>query len=237
MHLSAERSRQIADIIGEYEAMNATANAGKSDTWEAVREELRGMGLRGGEISLEIAKLKRGVAMHILRTTNPEKAQATDERDEGAVEYLHAIETAASRVHVHTRGKVTEKVPAPPESRAGHISAPGPEDAAPSDEPGPLSGGAAPAMLGYRIVSDPEIHDGAPIIAGTRIQTSAVRRFAEDGWQADAIIEEFPDLTKADVAAALQFEAMRAAAELKGTTSGFLAAQMQRRARPAEVLS
>jgi uncharacterized protein (DUF433 family) len=64
----------------------------------------------------------------------------------------------------------------------------------------------AAKRLATRVVSDPEIHDGAPVVAGTHIQTSAIWQFAENGYDADGIIEEYPSLTKLDVAAALAFE-------------------------------
>ncbi|MEJ1159663.1 DUF433 domain-containing protein [Prosthecomicrobium sp. N25] len=42
------------------------------------------------------------------------------------------------------------------------------------------------------------------VIAGTRIPVSAIQRFHEDGYSADQIIEEYPDLTAEDIEAALQ---------------------------------
>lgn len=47
----------------------------------------------------------------------------------------------------------------------------------------------------------------APVIAGTRIPVGAVVRLSEDGYSTDQIIREYPDLTTADVAAALKFRA------------------------------
>ena len=52
----------------------------------------------------------------------------------------------------------------------------------------------------------------APVIAGTRIPTSAVRRFKEAGYTIEQIIAEYPDLTPDDVAAALEYEDKSAAA-------------------------
>jgi uncharacterized protein (DUF433 family) len=46
----------------------------------------------------------------------------------------------------------------------------------------------------------------APVIAGTRIPTGAIRRFKEAGYSIDAIMKEYPSLTKADVEAALAYE-------------------------------
>ena len=46
----------------------------------------------------------------------------------------------------------------------------------------------------------------APVIAGTRIPTGAIRRFKEAGYSIDAIMKEYPSLTRPDVEAALAFE-------------------------------
>lgn len=48
------------------------------------------------------------------------------------------------------------------------------------------------------------------VISGTRISTASVRRLHEDGYTTDQIIEEYPDLTKADIKAALSDEAAAA---------------------------
>ena len=44
------------------------------------------------------------------------------------------------------------------------------------------------------------------VIAGTRIPTTAVWNFHRAGFTSDAIIQEYPRLTAADVAAAIEFE-------------------------------
>lgn len=63
-----------------------------------------------------------------------------------------------------------------------------------------------PRDLG-RVSRDRSICHNAWVIAGTRIPIGAVRRLHEDGYSIEAIIEEFPDLTRADVEAALRHEA------------------------------
>jgi len=50
-----------------------------------------------------------------------------------------------------------------------------------------------------------------PVIAGTRIPTSAIKSFNDAGYTVDEIIEEYPDLTPEDVKAALDYEADAAA--------------------------
>ena len=44
------------------------------------------------------------------------------------------------------------------------------------------------------------------VIAGTRIPVNAIKRFAESGYTADQILQEYPDITKEDVEAALSFD-------------------------------
>jgi uncharacterized protein (DUF433 family) len=51
----------------------------------------------------------------------------------------------------------------------------------------------------------------APVIAGTRIPTGAIKRFKDAGYSIDGILREYPSLTRADVEAALKFEGDRAA--------------------------
>lgn len=50
------------------------------------------------------------------------------------------------------------------------------------------------------------------VIAGTRIPTSAVWNFHRAGYSADAIIQEYPRLTSADIFAAIEFERSRQSA-------------------------
>ncbi|MCP4304258.1 MAG: DUF433 domain-containing protein [bacterium] len=51
----------------------------------------------------------------------------------------------------------------------------------------------------------------AAVVAGTRIPTAAIKRFHDAGYDTAAIIREYPDLTEADVAAALAHEEKTAA--------------------------
>ncbi|HEY3910875.1 MAG TPA: DUF433 domain-containing protein [Stellaceae bacterium] len=62
-----------------------------------------------------------------------------------------------------------------------------------------------------QISRDRFISHNAPVVAGTRIPTAAIRRFREAGYSTDQIISEYPDLTPTDVEAALEFEANAAA--------------------------
>jgi len=47
----------------------------------------------------------------------------------------------------------------------------------------------------------------ADVVAGTRIPTAVVWEFHEDGYDADAIMQQYPTLKKADIAAAIEHEA------------------------------
>jgi uncharacterized protein (DUF433 family) len=46
----------------------------------------------------------------------------------------------------------------------------------------------------------------APVIAGTRIPTAAIRRFAKAGYSVEQILRQYPTLTAEDISAALAFE-------------------------------
>src|ERR1051325_2480111 len=50
------------------------------------------------------------------------------------------------------------------------------------------------------------IAHNAWVLAGTRIPTAAIRRYAEAGYSADKIIKEYPPLTGQDIQAALKHE-------------------------------
>lgn len=58
-----------------------------------------------------------------------------------------------------------------------------------------------------RIVSDPEIMFGQPIIKGTRLTVEHILRSLAAGWTLDDLLQEHPRLTKEDVRAANAFAA------------------------------
>lgn len=62
------------------------------------------------------------------------------------------------------------------------------------------------------VTQNRRIAHNAPVIAGTRIPTAAIKRFHDAGYTTAQIIEEYPDLTEQDVAAALAHEEKHAAA-------------------------
>jgi len=58
-----------------------------------------------------------------------------------------------------------------------------------------------------RIVADPKIRFGKPTVRGTRIAVEDVLRLASRGLSTSEIVAEYPNLTEADVRAALEFAA------------------------------
>jgi uncharacterized protein (DUF433 family) len=63
-----------------------------------------------------------------------------------------------------------------------------------------------------KVVRHRFIEHNQPVLAGTRIPVSAIKSFSEAGYDAGRIIKEYPDLTLADVRAALDHEGDSAAA-------------------------
>jgi uncharacterized protein (DUF433 family) len=55
------------------------------------------------------------------------------------------------------------------------------------------------------ITIDPDICNGKPIIAGTRISVQTIMEFLGAGDSIEEILEEYPLLSKEDIYACLQF--------------------------------
>ncbi len=55
------------------------------------------------------------------------------------------------------------------------------------------------------IVVDPKIMAGKPIIKGTRIPVDAILKRVVDGMTIEEILEEYPNLTREKVRAALEY--------------------------------
>ncbi len=62
-----------------------------------------------------------------------------------------------------------------------------------------------PDQIG-RVIQNRHVLHNAPVLAGTRIPTSAVWNFYEEGYDTDAIIRAYPRLTPADIDAAIAHE-------------------------------
>jgi uncharacterized protein (DUF433 family) len=62
------------------------------------------------------------------------------------------------------------------------------------------------------VISVRRIHGEAPVLKGTRVPTARLRLLAGGGWSPERILEEFPQLVRADIDAALEYEAERLSA-------------------------
>lgn len=60
-----------------------------------------------------------------------------------------------------------------------------------------------------RIVSDPEILVGKPVIKGTRISVELILGWLANGWTYEQILESYPHITRDDILAALSFATER----------------------------
>jgi len=58
-----------------------------------------------------------------------------------------------------------------------------------------------------RIISDPDILVGKPVIVGTRISVELLLDRLADGWSLDDLLQAYPHITRDDVLAALAFVA------------------------------
>lgn len=68
-----------------------------------------------------------------------------------------------------------------------------------------------PASFG-RVRKSRYVNHNAPVIAGTRIPVSAVWNFLDAGYSLPEIIKEYPDLTEADIHAAMEYRKQETAA-------------------------
>ena len=68
-------------------------------------------------------------------------------------------------------------------------------------------------MAHERIVWDPRIMSGKPVIRGTRIPVETILRWLGKGTSIDELLAEYPTLTREDVNAAQAFAADHLAGE------------------------
>lgn len=71
-----------------------------------------------------------------------------------------------------------------------------------------------------RIIVDPEIMHGKPVIRGTRIPVYIVLNLLAGGLKLEEVLQEYPDLTNEDILACLEY-----AAELAQEEMGILKAE------------
>lgn len=60
-------------------------------------------------------------------------------------------------------------------------------------------------MRKERIIIDPGIVTGKPIIKGTRISVEFILELLANGWTYEQILENYPQLKKEDILAAIQY--------------------------------
>ncbi len=58
-----------------------------------------------------------------------------------------------------------------------------------------------------RIVSDPDILAGKPVVKGTRIAVELIIGWLANGWSFEQLLESYPHITRDDILAALAFAA------------------------------
>jgi uncharacterized protein (DUF433 family) len=59
--------------------------------------------------------------------------------------------------------------------------------------------------MSERITINPDVCNGRPVIAGTRIAVQTVLEFLGAGDSIEEVLEEYPNLTRADVQACLDY--------------------------------
>jgi uncharacterized protein (DUF433 family) len=60
-------------------------------------------------------------------------------------------------------------------------------------------------MWKKRIVIDPEILAGKPVIKGTRISVDFILELLANGWSYEQILKNYPQLKKEDILAAIAY--------------------------------
>jgi uncharacterized protein (DUF433 family) len=60
-----------------------------------------------------------------------------------------------------------------------------------------------------RIVSDPDILVGKPVVKGTRISVELILGWLANGWTHEQILESYPNISREDILAALAFATER----------------------------
>jgi uncharacterized protein (DUF433 family) len=56
-----------------------------------------------------------------------------------------------------------------------------------------------------RIVLDPAVLGGKPVVAGTRLSVEFIVGLLAEGWERSDIVREYPGLTDEDIAACLAY--------------------------------
>ncbi len=61
--------------------------------------------------------------------------------------------------------------------------------------------------LKNRIVVDPRILTGKPVVKGTRLSVNFILELLAQGWTTEKILENYPQLRKEDIKAVLEYSA------------------------------
>jgi uncharacterized protein (DUF433 family) len=64
-----------------------------------------------------------------------------------------------------------------------------------------------------RIELNPDVLAGQPVVKGTRLAVAFVVELLADGWSEEAVLREYPGLTRDDVQACLRYASARLQAE------------------------
>ena len=64
-----------------------------------------------------------------------------------------------------------------------------------------------------RIVADPAVLAGKPVVKGTRLAVEFIIELLAQGWKEEAILKSYPGLTKDDIAACLAYASERLKSE------------------------
>lgn len=59
--------------------------------------------------------------------------------------------------------------------------------------------------MSERIIIDPKICHGKPVIKGTRVLVSNILSYLASGSTVEEVLEDFPNITKEDILAAISF--------------------------------
>jgi len=60
-------------------------------------------------------------------------------------------------------------------------------------------------MWNERIIIDPEVLEGKPVIKGTSVSVEHILELLAKGWSCDQILENYPQLNSEDIMATIQY--------------------------------
>ncbi len=66
-----------------------------------------------------------------------------------------------------------------------------------------------------RITRDPAVLVGKPVVRGTRIPVSLILNYLENGYTVEAILSDFPNLSREDIDSAVQYAESRSREQIE----------------------